>query len=429
MSATTIIESYDTQMDYSSDFDVAMHAAGSSDPWQFQGESIMDQDGHLDSHSSGVTNRDESVEVDMEDLSYLDYADNESVEYEMADDNENYHPEGELLDVEVYDASAEVPSPASMPVAFDTPQLTSVEAVDYTFQASPSFTDIPIAEPHEVSPEAHIETHDYEITAPHSFPEPSATAAVYDETPVVEFHATELPNHEAPASSTSTEAHHEALGGSAAGSHSEHLVHSTSLNAPAINNDASSPATVEDGVEPTINVVAQPEDSGAPDGEPGLPRYEQHALEIHPELFLDADAHAAYHDDLIQHTDVASVPEITNPLEPGFGVDPPPPIFLSFQSADFPEICLFNRPPVRSGSHSPTGEVVDVGSDSLTLLLHHRPLLYFATLDEVFTALREEEHIAQIPDVADGELILDAYDLQLVIPEVSRFSANYLYAY
>jgi hypothetical protein len=53
-----------------------------------------------------------------------------------------------------------------------------------------------------------------------------------------------------------------------------------------------------------------------------------------------------------------------------------------------------------------------------TVLLQSRPTLYYETLNDVFDALREEERIQSIAEFVDGEMIIDAYDLQLVVSEV-----------
>ena len=75
---------------------------------------------------------------------------------------------------------------------------------------------------------------------------------------------------------------------------------------------------------------------------------------------------------------------------------------------------LFNMP----GSGSPLPDGHEIPQDGLTLLLSDQPILYYEPLSNIFQALRRENYMSGIPNLADGELILDAYDLQLVIPEV-----------
>jgi hypothetical protein len=120
-----------------------------------------------------------------------------------------------------------------------------------------------------------------------------------------------------------------------------------------------------------------------------------------------------YHESNETAADTADPHEISE----GVYIDPPPAVLLSLPSSDQPEICLFNQPPAR-GSLSPSEETHQLGQQILTLLLHHRPTLYYEPLTNVFEALRQEEYITRIPEFAEGEFALDAYDLQLVVSEV-----------
>lgn len=106
-------------------------------------------------------------------------------------------------------------------------------------------------------------------------------------------------------------------------------------------------------------------------------------------------------------------------ISEGVYIDPPPAVLVSFESSDCPDICLFNQP-ARSRSPSPSSENHGPGYQVFDLLLHHRPILYYEPLASVFEALRQEEYLSRIPHLADSELVLDAYDLQLVISEVSK---------
>jgi hypothetical protein len=101
-------------------------------------------------------------------------------------------------------------------------------------------------------------------------------------------------------------------------------------------------------------------------------------------------------------------------ISEGVYIDPPPAVLLSLPSctSEEPEFSLFNQPAASGASHP---------SLALTLFLHHRPTLYYEPLAQLFEALRQDaEFVARVPDAVEGELILDAYDLQLVILEVSN---------
>jgi hypothetical protein len=77
------------------------------------------------------------------------------------------------------------------------------------------------------------------------------------------------------------------------------------------------------------------------------------------------------------------------------------------------EYYLFNRPTHRSPATD------DRGVTDNSLFLHDFPTLYYEPLAKVFQALRSDDRLAQLFDLARGELVIDAYDLvDLVISEV-----------
>lgn len=416
MSATTILEAYDTQMlDYAGDFDVAMQAAGSSsDAWLFNSESVMDQDAHHDSQSLGAPDN-ESVEVDMEGYPG---ADNESVEYEMADEEQIYQLEGDLLDVEVYDAS-QAHSPIPIP-AIDVPQTAPDNTVDYSIQPTPVFPD----------------THN-DIAVPDPLPTLSGATHLYEPS-----------NYELPAadntsnSSPRFEVQQEVPGANVAStdSHSEDQIDPSTIILPTVPDgtafhDSSGSEAFEEAAEPAdkgaSHDVAHGSDShSTPHGDAA----ESVTISLHPQDHEEA-AHleqphesadaaesyesAEYHDEsqpYHEYNEVFAGTSDPHEISEGVYIDPPPAVLLSLPLSDV--IYLFNQPSARAGSNSPTEETHQTRQHIWTVLLHHRPTLYYEPLANVFEALRQEEYIAQVPELAEGELALDAYDLQLVISEV-----------
>lgn len=413
MSAMTILESFDSQMleDMpSGDYDVAMHTAGSSSDAWYQGESIMDQDIHNDSEALAAADRG-SVEVEME--TYAD-ADNESVEYEMADEEPYQGAGGEVLDVEVYDAST-AHSPAPIP-AIEIHPTTTTDHI-FTDHSAPVFDERRTPDPHPVlheeAEEAIHVSSDFNISV----------VDTTENTPqFVEGHG-EVSNSEA----TWTDGH----------------IETSATEVPV--------EPVETAGDNVANVVAPAEPLPTPHEETSpahsLPNYGEN------EITTQSEQPAAPSDEADHSTEQAPAEEYhhheeeqqyeqqdeeagdtTDPHEisDGIYIDPPPAVLLTLSLSDSEntDVVLFNHPSIRSGSQTPVEETHPAGEQPSALLLHHLPTLYYEPLTHVFEALRQEESISQIPAFAEGELTLDAYDLQLVITEVSfRPHVGYLVAH
>ncbi len=104
-------------------------------------------------------------------------------------------------------------------------------------------------------------------------------------------------------------------------------------------------------------------------------------------------------------------------ISEGVYIEPPPPVLIELPStSDQLLYSLFNAPTdLRS---SDTEVNFPNGGAPYTVLLQTRPTLYYETLNDVFDALREEERIQSIAEFADGEMVIDAYNLQLIVSEV-----------
>lgn len=162
-------------------------------------------------------------------------------------------------------------------------------------------------------------------------------------------------------------------------------------------------ATVEEGshqaeIQDTVRIPNESHEGGvpgaAPDsaeaGEPERPATESHETEED-----DADPHE---------------------ISEGVYIEPPPPVLLELPSISNQPVCsLFNAP-----SNLPSDDTrvnVPNAEASYTILFQTRPTLYYETLNDFFDALREEVRIQSITEFADGEMVIDAYDLQLIISE------------
>ena len=414
MSVTTILEGYDTQMheDFpSGDFDVAMQTAGSSTDIWFQGESVMDQDGHNDSLAADRG----SVEVEM-DETYPD-ADNESVEYEMADEAEYQPQSADLLDVEVYDAS-QLHSPAPIPAI--------PVASNDGFAVDPTSLYTESHNPADPAP-THVEHED--IHLPSDFEVPAADIALDAAQPsdgepeAVDQGVVPAVNHSEPSVDLTTVEGLETA--------DETLTYESNVLDPHPVSEAVEPP-VSDVTHPAAHVEVNTDNDHEESAEVLVlaSNPQEHEVEAHTEEpqqpalpTENAEPHITEHDHHHEPAgDETTVDNDPHEISDGIYIDPPPPVLLSLQlsESEHSDVCLFNQPSPRVGSQGPEEDPEPPGQASVPLLLHHRPTLYYEPLVNVFEALRQEDYITRTPEFAEGELVLDAYDLQLVIYEVSR---------
>lgn len=392
-----MLDTYDMQMlDYSGDLDVQMHPS-SSDAW-FQDEAKMEEDGpplikhesdgHLKTDAYTHEKVDGTIEVDMEPTIDLHNA-----EYDMLDEEEIHS--GEILDIEVYDAS-QVQSPAMFALdseqgktfhrPFETPDLGST--LNVTVPAVPVGSLNPPLEPSDT----HTIPGDEFPSASEVFVQPSIFETASEEQPVVD-------SSEPAAELTNT------------GVDPSPEFHATKVHEPPIEGgeiyiqDSEGPETETTAV--TAEFLEESHESEV-DGPP-----------------TDVQSDNGPHDNAVP-TDVHDAPEsIVIPddnassgdpheISEGVYIDPPPPVLLSVSSDDGFDFSLFNE-------SSTWNEGVQKDADvkhSAHVLLHHLPTLYYEPLSTVFEALRQEEFIRSLFSMAETELILEAVDLRLTLSEV-----------
>ncbi|KAF8184958.1 hypothetical protein K438DRAFT_2020188 [Mycena galopus ATCC 62051] len=340
---------------YSTDID--MHH---TEPW-FDTEAKMEDDiPHFTDHDSTL-----SVEVDMDD-SY------QEIEYEMADGEgeDNYD---ELLDIEVHDAEPPLEDATLPPADAVNPHDSHTFATGPTETLSASL--LPVAASPAMSP----------------FPDTDLPDAASEHVEAAE----EVPVDEENVSD-------------------EHPEPPVDLVAPL----------AEDANVETLQPFRGGEraETGVAEATPAEDRHPSSGGEQQPESGITTQVPQPEEHHLSSEAAASDSREVDEPvagdpheISDGVYIDPPPAVLVSFESSDFPDICLFNQP-ARSRSPSPS-EGREQANQVFDLLLHHRPILYYEPLASVFEALRQEELLAWIPHLADSELVIDAYDLQLVISE------------
>jgi hypothetical protein len=367
-----MLESFDAQMlDYQNDLDFSMHVS-STDPW-FQDEAVMEDDPHT-----------HNVEVDMEPY------DEDHHEYEMEDGSEPLEIDAShILDVD-FDGT---PSSVVLQTT-DTDTSNNLNSPD-PIHASIDLTKSSVADsdPHflHAEPSDSPQSSHSDVVASPNIPLLPSKEEAFPSTP--SFHHADV---------------------TTAGGH---------LTSPALD----------------------PETDQAPEPDSEVVGAEQQYLDQHG---VDDDRTAGVRDNgeiisTVGGTELShcgggvvsseNAPDVLRPLEgqeeiveydgsagdpheisEGVYIDPPPAVLLSFPVVNHPDISLFNTPPradPASLAHAPCPD--------FAVLLAHLPTLYYEPISSVFEALRQEEHLDAILELLDGELVFDAYDLQLTIHEVS----------
>lgn len=368
-----MLETFDTQMlDYQNDLDFSMHVS-STDSW-LQEEAVMEDDDH-----SQLT-----VEVDME--PYDDSEDHN--EYEMEDGSEPNELDASPLDVELANTPLSVVQKTDTSTSNNSP-----DSIHTALDLTNSFvTD---SDPHFL----HAE--------PSNSPHSSDTALVSDNVASSNILLSLSKEEALPSTPSFQHVDVAADGGhltSTALVYSDHVgvapepdsVSAAQRHLDHHTADEDQHVSVSDNGE-IISAAGEIEVSCS-DGSTVSSEYVPHILQpvVDREDPVDRDGSAG---------DPHEISE-------GVYIDPPPAVLLTFPSANHPEISLFNTPPAV--------QLADNLRSGFVVLLAHLPTLYYEPISTVFEALRQEEHIVAILELLDGELVFDAYDLQLTIHEVAH---------
>ncbi|KAI0048202.1 hypothetical protein FA95DRAFT_1605415 [Auriscalpium vulgare] len=396
-----IMEPFDAQMiDYPLDTDVHMHTTVSSPRPQWTlTEATMEFSDDIQPISTDPI---EDVEIDMEPYYTA------GPEYEMLDEND-YVPSGgdpDLVDVDVRDAPEDIDAPPASP----NPPLVPEPVASDAHVAFSGVKPPDVEHPHDL---ADPDTSHVAASLPPPLPSPQHRPDILpleNLTEVLDVHHTLPPDEKNDPDAAQYESDNEAGAPladarAALDAGEEHL----SPADPAVYIGQS---TAEDGAESPERHPAPDHTQKADDetkGEQPEPASESDASGDYPDqAFHRPDAGHNIEDHKVHYEGDPDPHEISE----GVYIEPPPPVLLDlpFSSATT-SFCLFNAPD-QSSTHLEGDE-----KTVYTTLLHQQPTLYYERLLDVFEALRQEDDIKSIPEFWDGELVLDAYDLQLVISE------------
>jgi hypothetical protein len=398
-----MLDTYDMQMlDYTNDLDIQMHPS-SLDQWSHD-EAKMEEDGPQttmkhENHSQAQKTdghlhmklepflrekADVTIEVDMD--SY-----EANVEYEMLDDEEHKVSSTEFLDVDVYDVSNAY-SPSMLDAdALDlgNHNLATLDNGDIT-ALSTSYKDLPVT-----SPNLHHET-----LEPHFFLSNAEGSELQSESESSGFDSHKNAESDLPTSNIGT------TDGSVQEASRQDISddHEEDSQPDGQTFDGEEVAPSGDASSESIYLTTT-EPSGQEDS-----------------FYLQVQSGADLHSPLPQTSEPAEDP-ITpvnssgdpHEISEGVYIDPPPPVLLSMAPAEDFHFSFFND----------ATEWTQNDPSSPNVVLQQYPTLYYEPLSSVFEALRQDELAQSISNVIEAELILDAIDLELSIPEVSLLTLSF----
>jgi hypothetical protein len=360
--STTMLDAYDAQMlDYHpSDLDVQMNTSTSSDSWA-QEEATMEDDEFHSAH--GSTFEDVSVEVDMEGY------DEKSAEYDMLKAAQEASGEGGVVDVEVYDASR-LHSPVAVP-------LEIFEVVSYAADAQG------VQLPLESSEHNTNSAAEEEVPSGH-----------YELLPTLPSDSLRVDEH---LTGVSVAERVDQSGSPTIASGGAEQIIPAEVDAHAA---AATVSTTEGGTQTPQEVDNL--------GNGNVDNAEDKPLATTVEVSEAEDGHPQDSTQDAEHQDPHEISD-------GVYIDPPPSVLLTVDITDQYDVSLFNE--ILNATTAEDGNGEPDGAPSV-VLLQDRPTLYYENLSSLFEAFRQNTFLSNIPEVSEGELILDAYDLQLVMPEV-----------
>ncbi|KAG7092164.1 hypothetical protein E1B28_008533 [Marasmius oreades] len=427
----TVMEPFDAQMmDYHNDGDIQMHA--SHEIW-LQEEAPMEDDGHQlhgETHSSSTEFED--VEIDMEE-NQTETAQNP--EYEMVDEDGGLdYPVGDVEEDDI--------------IVHDVSHPTAGIMSDFYASADPTTSSFPSQEQVLRQQETHLTSNDSINAGGNSI----ELGDNYDNSPTIQ---PETLTHALPPSESFEAPTVEEAGGSLSANKSA-AVSTTDLSEVQVqaelagniiqpeqsaegDNDLSSTSRFEPPAVESFQVHAESapdhddEFSGAGSHTHEAPLSEEATVDDYPQEEPEdpegtgatltqhdhnPETESLQVDDAVNHNE--PIAQMTNKgsleLSEGAALDPPPGVLLFFAHVDHPEVCLFSQP-----NHP---ESSSAAGHSYKLILENNPSLYYEPLSALFDALRQNESMDGLFDLSLSELMIDAFDLQLVISEDNIFSRD-----
>ncbi|KAF8644152.1 hypothetical protein AX16_008679 [Volvariella volvacea WC 439] len=390
-----MVEAFDAPMlDYSTDLDIPMQPS-TAEHWTHD-EAIMEDDHPPHHHHSSDPMQDVDVLVEVDMDAYEDV----SVEYDMTDGLAHDGLGRELQDVEVFDASR-LNSP--QPVFTSLPELHN---------PSHASSEGPPTIQNASNAQSILETD--EVLHMHSSPLPGVPLEQDPVAPAAEVIAEQEPGLRDEGQQESSPLEHQntdlprtpqslpVFAEETAGDNTP-AVAGESLNVISAQPSISAELTASLASLPSADLGAselEPTSSSTHEGLQGEVPAEQESSAIEPNN-VDEESPGDPHE-----------------ISEGVYIDPPPPVYLSTSEQVY---YLFNQPsaePDADRNTSPSSSnALHNSTTEYHVLLHQQPTLYYDTISTLFEVLRQESALSTFSGSPDGELILNAYQLGLILSE------------
>ncbi|KAJ3728852.1 hypothetical protein C8R42DRAFT_655106 [Lentinula raphanica] len=408
-----VFEPFDTPMlDYQSDMDVQMHP--NSDSW-FHEEANMEAE---DTYPLTRTSSGDLVDVEIEMENYLE-EDLRNPEYEMVDEAEveaaSHSVPTEYEDVVVMDAShqpsslQELASETIPPAEIPSDSHTQLEEEAISSTTDPVISALADASTGTDMPPSEFASEDTVLVDGALVPDIPVPTSVHEEGLHLEPSSTQIVLEDLSTHVEEFVSEEEHVPGPTLDSA---VVYNEGDNEDLALASAAIPTAEEDGTGPVAaDASSQVEEDVVGPTQVDANAFEQSEFAVQAtDVSVERPSEYAENEEENQ----VQLPENDpHEISEGVYIDPPPAVILSFAFVEHADVCLFNQPSQSDPSSSKT---------IMSVCLSDQPTLYYEPLSAVFDALRRDPEVSTLADLSQGELILDAFDLELSISEDNVFA-------
>lgn len=397
MSASAMLEAFDTQMSDFNEEDAVMliGTSSSTENWFNQTATHMDED-------SNIGDASDTQEVEM-------IGDEETIEYDMEEDPSPHvtNSETEVIDTEVYDAIQASPSMAELSGAADnTSRIQDTDGLVLHTQSPMNPYTEPVLQHTDDTAVAATTFVNNDLVTP-AAAEQAALDNSQNSNPL-ELSEKDLAHADPP---------------------DVHEAASVPENTHFIDEESGTKHSIPS--EPVPEDLTTVASEGRPEPTSELKQNSDASFVSERKLIdetattnalgnVDGPSDSAQSTSAGHRAEESKGIEQTQETQEVQEIQPPPPIMLSLRvtsdEGEQPDFVLFTNFEQET-IESKEKEDTDSEEEPL-VLLQHQPHLFYEPISAVFEAFRQEEYFTHLEELAESEMILSAHELQLSISEV-----------